>query len=33
MAPGFETPEALAKAKSSPNYWAKQDAAPTKKAA
>ena len=33
MAPGFETPEALAKAKASPKYWAKQDAAPQKKAA
>jgi alkylhydroperoxidase family enzyme len=28
MAPGFETAEALAKAKASPDYWAKQDAAP-----
>ncbi|HYH40373.1 MAG TPA: hypothetical protein VD867_00200 [Burkholderiales bacterium] len=25
MAPGFETAEALAKAKASPDYWAKQD--------
>ena len=33
MAPGFETPEALAKAKSSPDYWARQDAAPQKKVA
>jgi alkylhydroperoxidase family enzyme len=28
MAPGFETAEALAKAKASPDYWAKQDSAP-----
>ncbi|OGA49727.1 MAG: carboxymuconolactone decarboxylase [Betaproteobacteria bacterium RIFCSPLOWO2_12_FULL_62_13] len=34
MAPGFETPEALAKTKASPDYWAKKDAAPaTKKSA
>jgi len=33
MAPGFETAEALAKAKASPDYWAKQDAAPKKSAA
>jgi len=26
MAPGFETPEALARSKASPNYWAKQQA-------
>jgi hypothetical protein len=32
MAPGFETPEALAQAKSSPNYWAKQDVARKKSA-
>ena len=25
MAPGFESAEALAKAKASPDYWAKQD--------
>jgi alkylhydroperoxidase family enzyme len=31
MAPGFETAEALAKAKASPDYWAKKDAAPKKK--
>jgi alkylhydroperoxidase family enzyme len=29
MAPGFETEEALKKSKSSPDYWAKKDAAPT----
>lgn len=28
MAPGFETPEALAKAKASPDYWAKESAPP-----
>jgi alkylhydroperoxidase family enzyme len=28
MAPGFETPEALAKAKAAPDYWAKQQAEP-----
>ena len=33
MAPGFETAEALARSKASPNYWAKQDAAPKKDAA
>jgi hypothetical protein len=33
MAPGFETPEALARSKAAPNYWAKQGAAPTKDAA
>ena len=33
MAPGFETAEALARAKASPDYWAKQDAAPKKSAA
>jgi alkylhydroperoxidase family enzyme len=31
MAPGFETAEALAAAKASPDYWAKKDAAPTRK--
>ncbi|MGQ0525696.1 MAG: carboxymuconolactone decarboxylase family protein [Betaproteobacteria bacterium] len=31
MAPGFETAEALAQAKTSPDYWAKQDAAPARK--
>jgi alkylhydroperoxidase family enzyme len=31
MAPGFETPEALARTKASPDYWAKQDATPTRK--
>jgi alkylhydroperoxidase family enzyme len=30
MAPGFETPEALARSKASPTYWAKQDAAAKK---
>jgi alkylhydroperoxidase family enzyme len=29
MAPGFESPDALAKSKASPDYWAKKDAAPT----
>ena len=33
MAPGFENAEALAKAKAAPDYWAKKDAAPTKKSA
>jgi hypothetical protein len=33
MAPGFETPEALAKSKASPDYWAKKTAAPKKNAA
>jgi alkylhydroperoxidase family enzyme len=33
MAPGFETPEALAKSKAAPDYWAKQAAAPKKSAA
>jgi alkylhydroperoxidase family enzyme len=33
MAPGFENAEALAKAKASPDYWAKQDATPKKDAA
>lgn len=33
MAPGFESAEALAKAKASPDYWAKQDAQPKKSAA
>ena len=32
MAPGFETAEALAKAKASPDYWAKQEVAPNKSA-
>ena len=31
MAPGFETAEALAKTKASPDYWAKQPAAAKKK--
>lgn len=31
MAPGFETPEALAKSKAAPDYWAKQRAAPQRK--
>ena len=31
MAPGFEDAEALARAKSSPEYWAKQDVPPKKK--
>lgn len=31
MAPGFESAEALAKTKASPDYWARQDATPTKK--
>jgi alkylhydroperoxidase family enzyme len=29
MAPGFETPEALAKSKAAPDYWARQAARPT----
>ncbi len=33
MAPGFETPEQLAKSKASPDYWAKKDAAPTSRSA
>ena len=33
MAPGFETAEALARTKASPDYWAKKDAAPKKDAA
>src|SRR5690606_25987815 len=33
MAPGFETPEALARSKAAPDYWAKQDAAARKSAA
>ena len=33
MAPGFETPEALAKSKASPDYWAKKGATPKKSAA
>ena len=33
MAPGFETPEALAKSKSSPDYWAKKKASPNESAA
>jgi alkylhydroperoxidase family enzyme len=28
MAPGFEAPEALARSKAAPNYWAKQPASP-----
>lgn len=31
MAPGFETAEALAKSKAAPDYWAKQDVAPSRK--
>jgi alkylhydroperoxidase family enzyme len=31
MAPGFETAEALAKAKAAPDYWAKGDVAPNRK--
>ena len=31
MAPGFENAEALAKAKAAPDYWAKKDAAPSRK--
>lgn len=31
MAPGFETAEALAKTKASPDYWAKKDAGPARK--
>jgi alkylhydroperoxidase family enzyme len=33
MAPGFENAEALARAKAAPDYWAKQDAKPSKKSA
>ena len=33
MAPGFETAEALEKAKAAPDYWAKQDATPRKRSA
>jgi hypothetical protein len=33
MAPGFETPEALAKTKAAADYWAKQDVNPRKSAA
>ena len=33
MAPGFETPEALATSKASADYWAKQNAAPTRQTA
>jgi len=33
MAPGFESAEALARAKAAPDYWAKRDAAPNKDAA
>jgi alkylhydroperoxidase family enzyme len=33
MAPGFESAEALAKAKASPDYWAKQTAQPKKSVA
>jgi alkylhydroperoxidase family enzyme len=31
MAPGFETPEALAKSKADPNYWARRQASPQNK--
>ncbi len=31
MAPGFETPEALAQTKASPDYWAKEPAASTER--
>jgi len=30
MAPGFESAEALAKSKASPDYWAKKDKTPKK---
>jgi alkylhydroperoxidase family enzyme len=33
MAPGFETAEALAKSKASPDYWVKKDTTPKKDAA
>jgi hypothetical protein len=33
MAPGFETPEELAQSKARADYWAKQQAKPTKAAA
>ena len=33
MAPGFETPEALARTKASPEYWARKDAAASPQAA
>jgi alkylhydroperoxidase family enzyme len=33
MAPGFETPEALARSKQSPDYWARRDAAAKQQAA
>jgi alkylhydroperoxidase family enzyme len=33
MAPGFESAEALARAKAAPDYWAKKDKAPAKKTA
>ena len=33
MAPGFETPDALVKSKSDPNYWAKRDPKPNASAA
>jgi alkylhydroperoxidase family enzyme len=33
MAPGFETAEQLARSKASPDYWAKQDAAPASRSA
>ena len=33
MAPGFETPDALAKSKSDPNYWAKRQPKPNASAA
>jgi alkylhydroperoxidase family enzyme len=32
MAPGFETPEALAKSKASPDYWARKTPEPKRKA-
>jgi len=32
MAPGFETPEALAKSKASPDYWARKAPEPKRKA-
>ena len=31
MAPGFESADALARSKASPDYWAKKDAAPARK--
>jgi hypothetical protein len=33
MAPGFETADALARSKSSPDYWARKDKAATTQAA